>query len=73
MVLCQLDLAKQDLVHERKRREQLGHRRGQILEVVKERVGVDSMLGVFENEEEVAGNLQFIEEEGVEEIMQGGT
>ena len=51
----------------------MGHGRGQILEVVKDRVGVDSMLGVFENEEEVAGNLQFIEEEGIEDIMQGGT
>lgn len=30
------------------------------------------MLGVFENEEEVASQLAFVDEEGVEPILQGG-
>ena len=72
MVLCQLDLAKADIHHERKRRQGLGIRRNQILQVVKDTVGLDTMLEVFQNEQEVAGKLQFIEEEGVEQIMQGG-
>ncbi len=72
MVLCQLDLAKQDIRFERERREQLGERRQELLRVVKSRVGVETMLGVFEDEEAVAGQLSFVEEEGVEAIMQGG-
>ena len=47
MVLCQLDLAKQDINFQRARKRELKARKSSILELIKAQSGLDSILQLF--------------------------
>jgi hypothetical protein len=51
MVLCQLDLAKQDTNFERSRKRELKARKSEILQLCKTQCGLDSILQLFSAED----------------------